>query len=367
MSKSLAEDFVPPADAPTELPSDGGLYSQFAPDIRWIQKRIRADCETLPVEVQGVAKYYLTQRLKVLHDANSVSSPHPLSPRPIPYLAFWFTRAFGVADAQVRRLLGLSLAYVCLSVSPRDDLLDGFSVAPHQQMYLSRWFWEKYFLALKKLFPAESPIWYLLSKSTAEWECGERWMLCQKENASEAANPLSLRFLRNSARYLVALLFPTLAGAALLGNQPEKVAVIRRFACHYCMGWRILDDLRDWQDDILQVNTNESSVLSFLRIRAAIPRNVPITRELAVSLFSDQAVVEQIYSAMSGFFVAARRQAEKLQATYVTRFIDEQLRGHQAELARIAAEKIKFSNDMARLLGAENGFESLQSQPSPSP
>ena len=343
-----------PGSSP-EARSEGSLYTDFASDVRWIQQRIRAEYETLPPAVQGVARYYLTQRIKVLHDRDSLCSTHHLSPRPIPYLAFWFARAFGLEDAQVRRLLGLSLVYVCLSVSPRDDLLDRSAFAPHQQTYLARWFWEKYFLVLRKLFSAESPIWYVLSSSTADWGRGERWALYQ--NRHETANPLSANFLRNASRYLAALIFPTLAGVAFLGNRPKKVSALRRFAYYYCMGWRILDDLRDWQDDSLAANIDGSSVLSFLRIRAGIPRSAPLTRELAVSLFSDEAVFGQIYSAMTRFYLAARREAEGLRAGYVTRFIDEQLLGHEAELARMAAEKTKFRNSLAKLLEDENGIQ----------
>ena len=351
---SVQEDLVTPPDSSNDVRSERNLYADFAPDVRWIQERIRADYKALPAAVQGVAQYYLTQRIKVLHDRDPVCSAHHLSPRPIPYLAFWFARDFGLEDVQVRRLLGLSLVYVCLSVSPRDDLLDGSGFAPHQQTYLARWFWEKYFLVLKKLFSAESPIWYVLSRSTADWGRGERWALYQ--NPYETSNPLSADFLRKTSRYLVALIFPTLAGVAFLSNRPQKVSAIRRFACQYCMGWRILDDLRDWQDDSLEANIDVSSVLSFLRIRAGVPRSVPLTRELAVSLFSDQVIVGEIFSAMKRFYLAARREAESLQAVYVTRFIDEQLLGHEAELARMEAERTKFTKCLGQLLQAENGI-----------
>ena len=350
----MQEDLVTPPDSTNEARSKGNLYTDFAPDVRWIQERIRSDCKALPAAVQGVAQYYLTQRVKVLHDRDPICSAHHLSPRPIPYLAFWFARAFGIEDVQVIRSLGLSLVYVCLSVSPRDDLLDGSGFAPHQQTYLARWFWEKYFLVLKKLFSAQSPIWYVLSRSTADWGRGERWSLYQ--NPYETANPLSANFLRKTSRYLVALIFPTLAGVAFLSNRPKRVVAIRRFACHYCMGWRILDDLRDWQDDIPGANIDGSSVLSFLRVRAGVPRSVPLTRELAVSLFSDQVVVDEIFSAMTRFYLAARREADSLQAGYVTRFIDEQLLGHEAERARMEAEKTKFRNSLGQLLQTENGI-----------
>jgi hypothetical protein len=119
------------------------------------------------------------------------------------------------------------------------------------------------------------------------------------------------------------------------------------------MGWRILDDLRDWSEDSLRADIDSSCVLSFLRNRAGIPRNAPLTQELIVSLFSDQAVIGRIYSAMKGFYVAAKREAESLKATYVTRFIDQQLLGHEAECLRIAAEGNRFREALAQLLEAE--------------
>ena len=348
----MQDDLITPLDSSLEARSDSSLYTDFAADTVWIKQSIREECETLPPAVRGVAYYYLTQRVKVLHDRDALCLSHHLSPRPIPYLAFWFAHDFGLADTQVRRLLGLSLVYLGLSSSPRDDLLDAPAFAPDQQTYLARWFWERHFVALTKLFSADSPIWYLVSKSTAEWEHYERWALSQ--NRHEAADPFSAAFLRDSSRYLAAMLFATLAGVALLSNRAKNVSAIRRFVGYYCMGWRILDDLRDWRDD-LDANIDSSSVLGFLRIRAGIPRTVPLTRVLAVSLFSDPSVVSQIYSAMAGFCLAARREAEKLQAGFVTRFIDEQLLGYEEELARIRAEKVKFKDSLDRLLEADTG------------
>lgn len=335
----------------SEPTSDQSLYAEFALDIQWIRERVWEDYQTLPPLVQDTARYYLSQRVKLLHDGDSVP-PHPLSPRPIPYLAFWFARAFGLDNVKVRRLLGLSLAYVCLSSSPRDDQLDEPGLVSPQQVYMAGWFWEKYFLGLKRLFPTRSPIWYIVSKSMADWDNCERSMLFQ--NLDEAGDPLSTSFLRKTSRYLVALIFPTLAGAALLGNRPRAVNAIRRFTCYYCMGWRILDDLRDWQEDSSQPTANNSSVLSFLRTRTGIPRGAALTRETVVSLFSDQAIVGHIYSAMEGFFLAAKHEAENLQATYVTRFIDQQLLGHKTECFRIAAAKNKFSNTLMQLLQGEH-------------
>ena len=120
----------------------GIFHADFAPDVRWIQERIRADYKALPAAVQGVAQYYLTQRIKVLHDRDPVCSALSIF-APADTVFGFLVRAcdFGLEDVQVRRLLGLSLVYVCLSVSPRDDLLDGSGFAPHQQTYLARWFW----------------------------------------------------------------------------------------------------------------------------------------------------------------------------------------------------------------------------------
>jgi len=306
--------------------------------------------------MHAVSRYYVAERVKVLHNRDCSCPSHPLSPLPIPYLAFWFAHAFGIEDVRVKRLLGLGLVYVCLSSSPRDDLFDGSGFAPDQLTYLAHWFWEKYIHALKTLFPADSPIWQLILKSAADWERCERWALSQRNHT--AADPLSAGFLRNSSRYLVALLFPALAGAALRSNQASRVSAIRRFVGYYCMGWRILDDLRDWRED-LEASTETSCVLALLRMRAGIPQSVPLSRELAVALFSDQTVVGEIYSAIARFCLAARREAASLQADYVTRFIDEQMLGYKTELARMSVEKANFGNSLAQLLQAGIGGQAL--------
>jgi hypothetical protein len=341
---------IPSVNAATWQRSNQGLYTEFHSDVKWIQERVRVDCRKLPSAVKEVAHYYLSKRVKVLRERDFVS-PHPLSPRPIPYLAFWFARGFGVDDVHVRRLLGLSLVYACLSASPSDDLLDGSAFAMPQQMYLARWFWERYFLTLRNLFSPGSPVWYIVSKSTADWNSGESHTLFQ--DLDEKTDPLSAGFLRKTSRYLVALMFPTLAGVALLSNRPEEVKVVRRFTNYYCMGWRILDDLRDCSEDSLRADIDNSCVLSFLRNSAGIPRKAPLTQELIVSLFSDQTVIGRIYSAMTGFYLAAKHEAESLKATYVVRFIDQQLLGHEAEWLRMAAESQQFREALAQLVESE--------------
>jgi hypothetical protein len=350
-AKNFAQrELIPSLDAAVWPRSDQNLYTEFDSDIKWIRERVRVDCRKLPAGVKDVAQYYLSKRVKVLRDGDFVP-PHPLSPRPIPYLAFWFARDFGLEDVQVRRLLGLSLVYVCLSASPSDDLSDGSVFAMRQQIYLARWFWERYFLVLRNLFSASSPVWWFVSKSIADWGSGENGT--QFQGIDGETGPLSSGFLRKTSRYMMALLFPTLAGVAFLSNRAKAVNAIRRFTSYYCMGWRILDDLRDWPDDSLRTENNNSCVLSFLRNSAGIPRNAPLTQELIVSLFSDQAVIGQIYSAMKRFYVSAEREAESLKATYVTRFIEQQMLGHDTECLRIAAEGNKFKDALAQLLETE--------------
>jgi len=348
-------------DSPTEERSDSTLYTDFASDVRWVKDRIRSDLQMLPLAMQGVARHYVAQRVKVLHAQDFSSPTHPLSPRPIPYFAFWFAEAFGLRDAE-RRFLGLSLAYVVLSSSPRDDLADGSDFAPYELSYLAAWFWERHFCAFKRLFPRESPIWYLLAKSTADWGRSERWELCQ--DGETTADPFSAASLLHASRYLAAMTFPTLAGAALLRDEAKKLRAVKRFVCNYCMGWRILDDLRDWRED-LEANTASSCILTFMRKRARLPKGEPLTRELGVSLLTDEAVVSEIYSAMTKFCLAARREADRLRASFVTEFIDEQLLGYDAELKRIRAEKVKFKNSLAQLLELDAGASKRVPNPHP--
>jgi hypothetical protein len=318
-----------------------------------MQRRIRVEYEKLPEAVQSVAWHYLAKRVRVLPDPNrTVAIPtHPLSPQPIPYLAFWFARDFGVKEPKVRRLLALAMAYVCAGSSPRDDLVDGVVFAAAEQNYVARWLWELYFDTLKELFPSESATWYLVAKCEADWSRSDRVVLFSEKVA--AAKPLSRAFLRETSRYLAALITPTLAGVALLKKRLGAVSSIERFCQTYCMGWRILDDLRDWDEDRVKTRGCRSSVLALLRLRAKIPVGEPLSRELAVSLFADAKVTGEIYGAMTKLFRAARREAERLEAATVVQYIDLQMEGHRMEVAQMAAERKKFQESLKRLLEAE--------------
>jgi hypothetical protein len=322
----------------------------FDSDILWIQEQVRRDYLSLPTAVGEVAHYYLTRRIKVLPEAKPCQPQHPLVVRPMPYIAFWVSHDFGIANAEIRRLLGLSLVYSAISGSPRDDILDGLAFAPREQRFLEEWFWGKYFLVFKQLFTARSRIWHVLMDCTAEWGKGDQWHLFPDRDVG-ADDPLSEHFLRETSRYLVALVFPTLAGAAFLSKQAKNLASIRRLVEYCCMSFRIVDDMRDWREDLQNARHNHSSVLYYLKTRLA---GMPITIESAVSLLSEETILSHIFARLEKLYVKAKREAENLHAEYVLRYLDRQLIGQEAELKRILAAKQSFGESIASLIDQDN-------------
>jgi hypothetical protein len=321
-----------PQDEPT---AQSTLYTEFADDIEWIVDRVRHDYSTLPPSVKKVAKYYLTERVRALPLSTQVGRPHPLVARPVPFIVFWFSKALGLECRETQRNLALSFLYACLSVCPNDDLLDRRAFAARHQLYLAHWFWDRYYRVFDNLFPSKSPIWHILADCTAAWRRSDQRSLVPKDMSGTAA--LSPRYLSMTSEYLRALMFPTLAAVALLSGKAHHLTPLRRFAWNYCIGFRIVDDLRDWRDDYAKRNRSQSCVINLLLSK--LKRGLRASQETLTCILTDDLVTSEIYACIEKFYLRARREAEKLGAVYVERFVDEQLLGHQRELARMAQAK----------------------------
>jgi hypothetical protein len=245
---------------------------------------------------------------------------------------FWFSKALGLACRETQRNLGLSFVYACLSATPNDDIFDRRAFAPRHQMYLSHWFWDRYYRVFDNLFPSESPIWHILADCTAAWRRSDQRSLFPQDLSGTAA--LSPRHLSMTSEYLRALMFPPLASVALLSGKAHHLSALRRFVWNYCIGWRIVDDLRDWRDDYVKRNRSQSCVINLLLSK--LQPGVRVSRKTMACLMANDLVTSEIYASIEKYYLRARREAEKLGAVYVERFMDEQLLGHRIELARMA-------------------------------
>ncbi len=324
---------TPPLPTPQLEPTaQSALYTEFVDDIEWIVDRVRRDYSTLPPPVKKIAKYYLTERVRVFPVSAQVGRTHPLVAKPVPFLVFWFSDALGLACRETQRSLGLTFLYACLSASPNDDLLDRRAFASRHQLYLAHWFWDRYYRIFSDFFPSGSPFWHILANCTAAWRRSDQRSLVPKDMSGIAA--LSPRYLGMTSEYLRALMFPTLAAVALLSGKAHHLSVLRRFVWDYCIGWRIVDDLRDWRDDYATRNTSNSCVIKLLLSR--LKPGVRASQDTLACILTDDSVTSEIYACIAKYYTRARREAEKLGAHYVERFVDEQLLGHRIELARMS-------------------------------
>src|SRR5215203_4350169 len=99
------------------------IYSNYEDKLNWLINKHRKELLVLPASISSIAKYYLTKRLLILTQ-KPLAIDRRLG-RPIPYLAYWFANIFGLDDQKVVRQLGLTLSYISLAVSAKDDLVDG--------------------------------------------------------------------------------------------------------------------------------------------------------------------------------------------------------------------------------------------------
>ena len=238
------------------------IYSDFSYDIEWIRRRIASDVGSLPPALVALAEYYTKGRLKVVKGTWAFRVPDKRMGRPIPYLAFWAAGALGLADEHIRRLSGLSLVCSSIATTIRDDVLD----SPGYNSGKARLdgFWSrKYLETLKEVFPDQRGFKRVTSSADAEWGRYTRWQ--SDPRGFGHLRPFSADFLWESSRYYIACALPPLSAIAYAVGRKEEVPRITRYLREFSMGWKIFDDLMDWEKDLTVKEMNRSSVLLYLR------------------------------------------------------------------------------------------------------
>ena len=325
------------------------IYSDFSPEISWIGRRIARDVRSFSPSVRPLAGYYTRGRLKVLGGDIRVTDRR--MGRPIPYAVFWFGDALGLEERNLCRLAGLSLVCSSIAITIRDDMVDARSRNYSGKGRLARFWYKEYFEALRQVYPGREGFTKAISLADAEWSRYKRWQ--SDPSAGWHSRPFSADFLRESSRYYVTCALPSLTAVAYAAGRREEVPLISRFLREYSMGWRIFDDLVDWERDIAANEMNRSSVLIYIRNRMGGKK--AIDRIDALSWFMSDEFVKDAYGAMVGFFMNARKAVAGLGSRYLDQFMEEQIRFQTDKrelLLRSAGQARDVLNaDLASVLG----------------
>ncbi len=315
-----------------------GIYADFYGNVTRLKKIHKKDLQEISDEsLAELAEYYLSDRLFILNE-NPIKMDHRIG-RPAPYLAFWFSRALGLKDAQKLDQLGLSLSYASIICSIRDDLIDGRVIlkgklaSEHAYVSLANFFYNKYLNIFNNVFPPNSTFWYTLSNSLNEYGMYELWSFLTKNGVMKAkdrriANPISLRFLKRSSQYMVVVFFPTIAAIYLLTNNDHRLIQAKNFLTNYFAGVRIADDLRDWQKDIGSANYNCSSVIHFA-LQQGQRKKIGI--EGMRSMFFNKDFVRSLYDAILKSYTSALKDASLINSMYLVEFMDDQIDFYRTE------------------------------------
>lgn len=328
--------------------SDHEIYSDFREEVKCLGNRHKHELGFFPKEILALARHYHTKRLMILND---IVEFDPRLGRPVPYLAYWFADALGLKEKETVRQLGASLMYISLCVSIRDDLQDGRTpvagklLPEHAYVCLANIYYSKYFYIFKRIFPAESEFWHVLSSCLNGWSEYESWSFIF--NRDNDINPLSDSFLRKSSRYLVAITLPTFAAAAMLTKNHAKIPQISRFLEHYCMGWKIVDDIRDWQKDLQVRNYNHSSVLNYCMKKLGTTR---LNRGDVTSVLSGENASRDIYNTIVRLYGIAKRDVQSFDSSYLARFMDTQIEFHMEEKNNLHVLREEFNTNIGNIL-----------------
>jgi hypothetical protein len=327
---------------------DQKIYSEFSDVLLWIRDKHRQELSEFPKSLRTLAEYYLKTRLAILND-----DPITIDPRfgrPFPYLVFWFANSFGFKKPEVINELALSLSYISLTVSLRDDLHDEKVSDLHNHVCLANLYFEKYYNIFKNFINGKSKFWYVYSSCLNEWAKYEIWNILF--NYENYINPLSETFLKESSRYLVAITLPSLAALAVLTRNEGKIGYILDYLRHYWMGWKIVDDLRDWEIDLHKAKLNHSCVLYYALKKAK--RRYELEKEYVISILLSTDSIDAIYNAIQGFYIAAKHDISVFNSGSLDKFMDTQISFYDDEKRNVLQSRSNSYNRLFRLLLASD-------------
>ena len=333
--------------------SSSRIYSDFASDIAWIRDSVASDVLHLGRDLSAIATYYVTKRLKILPGGAGRVNVDPLLGRPVPYAAFWFADAFKVGNSEFARQMGLCLVYNSLTTTLKDDLNDSSGKDAPALRRLEQYWSRKYDGIMQSTFPTDSAFWKTSGFAKEEWRKYDEWN--SKFDENNEFNPYSDKFLSDSSRYFVAVVYPSLAGIAAEAGFGREIPKVGRFLKRFSKGWRIFDDLMDWREDLHARNLNRSSVLYYIKKR--LPAHTTLGTDIVMSSFLSEEFVAETYGAMLRHLRKARDVADTFRNRYLSTFMREQLEFHSRRRDELMNSGRTFFSKLAAALAKDRSLK----------
>jgi hypothetical protein len=122
---------------------------------------------------------------------------------------------------------------------------------------------------------------------------------------------------------MIGLTFPSIWAIAIKARRQKEFQSIKNFLTYYYLGNRIVDDLRDLEEDLTVKNYNQSSVINHAATF------FPNRRQLGLgeirSIFLNEEFTSSIYGAIIKYYSKAKAYIEPYDSQYLTQFMNDQI------------------------------------------
>jgi len=292
------------------------IYDDYYDRMESLRTQMYEDVSSYPKPISKIGLAYL-QRTYLMPGMK-------LAGGPLPYMPFWLEEDFDAPDKYtVAEKLALGLAYISLSLTVKDDFLDNNNQDTNA-IILSNIFLTKFIKIHESIFPKNSIFWNIFAKSLAEWYDGETW-----EHTSDLYNTTSLseEFLSTSSNKLSMNTVPTLSAFPILGKEESKIKSLVDMIRYYAIGFKLIDDLADWQLDLKKKNYNCSSLILLYSLYSNQNGSHNQIREDQISsLMLTSDIVERVYSTAYDYFQKSLQSLGTIRATKLRMLIEGRMR-----------------------------------------
>ncbi|GEM_PF-2122491 len=331
------------------------VYDDFSSNARYIRSKLKEQLATSSNDLRPLMEYYLSDRLQIFSTKNDHFDPQ--YGIPVPYLVYWFAEAFQYYDVSIVDQLALSLMYATAFCCIRDDLVDGrptighinSNYSDHAYVALANLFMSKFLKIFRSMFPKKSVFWYYLVNSLDYWWNHEYWsrmfLLAGNKNYPSGYF-MSRGFLSQASGYMVGMALPPLSALAIKAKQKNgEFKHIKNFLVNYAMGYKIVDDLRDWKQD-LKEDCPQSTVINHAPAFISVLGNKMTEREINAA-FYNQEFTKSVYRTILKFYSRAMKEIMRYpSALYLKQYMGDQIEYFNREEQYLLAHQEKFRSSI---------------------
>jgi len=295
-------------------------FSDFQEDNDWVGAKCQGFVENLPPPLSNLGREYFRRQ------------PWPPHPSFVTAVPFWVGDVYHLPRDVCRSVvLPACLAWVCVRL--QDQMMDESENQWIKLSPLSAILFMEMIRQYRALFPVSSSFWNYLEQYLIEWTQSISWEQTDHWNKLHDYSEDDLLLIARKAAMFKLSAIPV----ALLAGHQEAVEPLTRFVDYTLVAFDLVDQLRDWREDLQNKHYGYLLTKAILGARWSDP--TPPSEDFVQRVFLFTDVLDSVMSIAVKYSRLARDCAVHLKGQYLIDYADSLAQHCELILSQIAKDR----------------------------